>query len=114
MAQFKIRSMSTTDAGWGKYAAPIMPYHIYLRKPEFRTSAYWCQSPSETATFESVEAAQAEIDRSFPRVEKYEPLLDIVPVDDRSVPTFWDARKRKSDGMLARVVGTEIVQQART
>lgn len=106
MTKYVIRSMTTTDAT--RDNAPV-PYHVYLIKPEKRRGAYWCRCSSDIATFDSIEAAQAEIDRSLPQREVYEPLQDIVPQDDRAVPTFWDARRDQGLDVRRRVIGTEVV-----
>lgn len=88
--RFVIRSMSTTDAYRGQQSKP---FHIYLKKRECRAGAYWTSGFGERMEFDSIEAAQAEIDAYLPRKAAYEPVPDIVPVVDMDVPTYWDARK---------------------
>lgn len=110
MTKFVVRSMTTTDYR-PQYGQLPSPYHVYLLKPERRIGAYWCASQHDVQLFDTVEAAQAEIDRCLKRHFSYEPLYDIVPQDDRAVPTFWDARKGES---RKRVINTDIVTEQQT
>ncbi|HPG02556.1 MAG TPA: hypothetical protein P5256_01495 [Beijerinckiaceae bacterium] len=80
---FVIRSMSTTD--WNG-RDPVKPYHVYLLPVAKRARAYWTSSSYERATYPSIEAAKAEIDRC--KLDG----CDIAPADDRGFPTYWDLR----------------------
>lgn len=101
MTQFVVRSMTTTD--WRPGGPHVTPYHIYLRTADKRVSAYWSDR-YEAAKFESIEAAEKEIEAWLRNDKIGTRRPDIVPVDDRNVPTYWDARKTGH-----RVVGTELV-----
>lgn len=93
--QYLIRSMSTTDyvpAGRGCPEQKPVPYHIFLLKPEKRGGAWWTKSllRAEIMTFDSEEEAVAERDRLFANDPYTKP--QVVPVDQRGVPSFWEAR----------------------
>lgn len=107
MTKFMIRSMTTTDSIRG---SAVTPFHIYLLPSAERRGAYW-SSAYRAQQFDSIAAAQTEIDRSLPSCASYEPLYDIVPADDRAVPTFWDARDTPRDARKGkfRVIGNTIV-----
>lgn len=100
MTKFVIRTMTTTDWRPGQH---ITPYHLYLRPAHERTSAYWV-SYGKRAEFDSIEEAEAEIEAWLRNDKTGTRRPDIVPVNDRDVPTYWDARKTGH-----RVVGTELV-----
>lgn len=75
MTKFVIRSMSTTDyvcAGHGRPEQKPEPYHIYLVKPENRAGAWWRNWIGDAMKFDTMEAAQAEIDRCFAGKAWYE------------------------------------------
>ena len=80
---FVIRSMSTTD--WNG-RDPVVPYHVYLMKPEHRAGAYWTSYGRQIMHFDTLEAAEAEWKRIG--LEKYG-RRDIAPIDCK-VPV-WDA-----------------------
>lgn len=86
---FVIRSMTTTDANQRE---PIRPYHIFLRHREDRASAWW-GGAHEAMRFDTEAAAQAEIDRCAPLLERAE----IAPVDADALglPTFWQNREAR-------------------
>lgn len=91
MTKFVVRSMSTTNyqpaMRCGDKLIPAQqpkPYHVYLLEVAKRIGAYWSSSPFSAMTFETEEAAQAEIDRCGLT------SCDIVPVDHSKLPNFWD------------------------
>ncbi len=91
MSKFVVRSMSTTNyypafRSGGKLIPEQLPqpYHVYLLEVAKRIGAYWSSSPFSAMTFETEEAAQAEIDRCELTT------CDIVPVDHSHLPNFWD------------------------
>jgi hypothetical protein len=76
--------MTTTDAMRGK---PVEPYHIYLRRPEHRASAWWSTSRMETMEFATFEEAVAERDRlSIGRDRR---IGQVAPKNDTTVAPFW-------------------------
>lgn len=80
---FVIRSMSTTD--WNG-RDPVVPYHVYLMKPEHRAGAYWTTYGQQIMRFDTMEEAEAEWKRIG--LEKYG-RRDIAPLN-HPVPV-WDA-----------------------
>jgi len=60
---FVIRSMSTGD--WNG-RDPVVPYHVYLMKPEHRAGAYWTSFGRQIMVFATMEEAEAEWLRLFP------------------------------------------------
>jgi hypothetical protein len=80
---YVIRSMSTSD--WNG-RDPVVPYHIYLMKPEKRRGAYWSTYMLDAMKFDSIEAAEAEWHRS--RIDG-RGRTDIAPIN-HPVPV-WDA-----------------------
>jgi len=83
---FVIRSMSTTD--WNNYSRdPVVPYHVYLMKPEHRAGAYWTSFGRQIMVFATVEEAEAEWLRLFPEGRKGR--TDIAPLG-HPVPV-WEA-----------------------
>lgn len=91
MTKFVIRSMSTTDyrmayrsgATFVPEQKPV-PYHVYLMPLEKRRGAYWNRFLGDAMTFETVEAAQAEIDRCDLT------SCDIAPYDHSNLPAYWE------------------------
>ncbi len=81
---YVIRSMSTTD--WNG-RDPVVPYHIYLMRPEHRRGAYWTSYGNEIMKFDTLEAAEDEYRRLWP--EKRLGRTDIAPLG-HPVPV-WDA-----------------------
>lgn len=98
---FLIRSMSTTDARPG---VEVKAYHIYLLKPEKRVHAYWRQDKIDAMRFETVEAALEHGGMALRKEDRF----DVVPVDDSSLPTYWDV---KNADYRSRVIGTEVVAE---
>lgn len=96
---YVIRSMSTTDASFGRKPEP---FHTYLRTEHLRSFAYWSTSKLEAATFETIDAALAHGETALGQDKKF----DVVPVDDSQVATFWDARDPDYN---LRVIGTEFL-----
>lgn len=86
---FVIRSMSTTD--WNG-RDPVVPYHVYLMKPEHRRGAYWTRCGMEIMQFSTLEEAEAEWKRIG--LEKYG-RRDIAPLN-HPVPV-WDAINYQPD-----------------
>ena len=91
MSKFVIRSMSTTDyvpayrsgADRVPEQKPV-PYHVYLMPAEKRRSAFWNRFLGDAMTFETVEAAQAEIARHGLT------SCDVVPYDHSNLPAYWE------------------------
>ncbi len=93
MANFVIRSMSTTDyrcAGYGLPEQKPVPYHIYLAKPEKRGSAWWTTSLNDLARYETEADAQAEYDRLFAEEKYSKPQIVPVDADARGIPSYWE------------------------
>lgn len=101
MSKFIVRSMTTTDFDVVR-GIQAVPYHIYLTAN--RTSAYW-GSRYDAMQFDTVEAAQAEIDRSFSATAKegwarYHNAPEIVPLDPQAeadLPTYWERQRARSE-----------------
>ena len=91
MSKYVVRSMTTTDADW-RTRAPVTPYHIYLVPPMERGGAYW-GSKYRAQLFDSPQEAEAEVARCLPRDGEYGSYVNIVPADDRDVPTYWDIQE---------------------
>jgi hypothetical protein len=81
---YVIRSMSTSD--WNG-RDPVVPYHIYLMRPEHRRGAYWTPYGSEIMKFDTLEAAEDEFRRLWPQGKQGR--TDIAPLG-HPVPV-WDA-----------------------
>lgn len=107
MSKFVIRSMSTTDYVIGRPGYPAqqpVPYHIYLKRRELRSGAYWTTFMPDVATFDSIEDAIAHGKASL-RDERFD-VVPFAPNDSVRVPTYWDARKGNYKN---RVIGETIV-----
>lgn len=94
--RYVIRSMTTTDYDY-RSCNPVIPYHIYLRKPECRGRAWW-SSLSDAMFFATPQEAQAELDRAFGDKLAYGNVrsqdgLQIVPTNNTTVPDFWEIQK---------------------
>lgn len=100
---FVIRSMSTTDyvaAGYGRPEQKPVPYHVYLVPVANRAGAWWRNWIGDAQKFDTMEEAQAEIDRAFAGRNWYE-LPQAVAMDDKT--TFWDFQKERSASKLAEI-----------
>jgi hypothetical protein len=91
--KFIIRSMSTTDYVMAYRSGgelipeqkPV-PYHVFLRRPDKRQSAFWSRFQNEAMTFATAEDAQVE-------AHKIElTSFDIVPSDfaELGISNYWD------------------------
>lgn len=94
--RYVIRSMSTSD--WNG-RDPVVPYHIYLLKPERRAGAWWTRSflRSDVMTFDTLEEAQEELARCQAITDErnkefnFKPTFgQIVPEDARGLPSYWE------------------------
>jgi len=92
--KYVIRSMSTTDCYPGGPA--VTPYHLYLRKPELRRTAYWSTWQSEAMVFDTPQEAEAEIKRSLPNHQESAQVALI----DGNMPSLWELRKMEP-GVIA-------------
>ena len=81
---YVVRSMSTTDYRPG--GDRVVPYHIYLMKPEARTGAYWNQGIYHAQRFASPQQAEAEAVRL--KLANW----DVAPFDHGAMPDFWELR----------------------
>ena len=80
---YVIRSMSTTNYYIG--GPPVVPYHIYLRRPELRERAWWYRGIHEAQKFPTFEAALAEKNR-LAVIDR----ADIVPEKHDRFPAYWE------------------------
>lgn len=91
MSKFVIRSMSTTDYRMAYRSGTTFvpeqkpePYHVYLMPAEKRRGAWWNRFLGDAMTFETVEDAQAEIDRHGLT------SCDVAPYDHSNLPAYWE------------------------
>lgn len=87
MAQFVIRSMSTTDMRPG--ADPV-PYHIYLRRPELRASAWW-GGMHEAMKFDTHKEALDYVTYCGGKLLYAE--VSPADADALGLPTYWENRR---------------------
>ena len=111
MTKFVIRSMTTTDFDWRAHTKKVTPYHLYLMKPECRRGAYWSTRNSDTMLFDSIEAALDHGKAALNKNDDWSIRMsndnwDVVPLDDRELPTFWDVR---NDNSKNRLIGDQII-----